>query len=118
MTTETLYNCSFCGKNQEQVLRLIAGPGGIYICDECIDLCNEILEEERATSKPPPDQHTKLQQEATSPNTTARKVYYCSFCGNSQDQVERLIAGPEGFYICDECIGLCTEIIEERAEKQ
>lgn len=37
--------CSFCGKTQEQVKRLIAGPG-VYICDECIDLCQEIIEEE------------------------------------------------------------------------
>ena len=37
--------CSFCGKSQEQVRKLIAGPG-VYICDECVDLCNEILEEE------------------------------------------------------------------------
>jgi ATP-dependent Clp protease ATP-binding subunit ClpX len=37
--------CSFCGKNQEQVRKLIAGPG-VYICDECIELCNEIIEEE------------------------------------------------------------------------
>jgi ATP-dependent Clp protease ATP-binding subunit ClpX len=37
--------CSFCGKSQEQVRKLIAGPG-VYICDECVDLCNEILDEE------------------------------------------------------------------------
>ena len=37
--------CSFCGKGQEQVRKLVAGPG-VYICDECIELCNEILEEE------------------------------------------------------------------------
>jgi ATP-dependent Clp protease ATP-binding subunit ClpX len=37
--------CSFCGKSQKQVKKLIAGPG-VYICDECIDLCNEIIEEE------------------------------------------------------------------------
>src|SRR6266403_3717894 len=37
--------CSFCGKSQRQVKTLIAGPG-VYICDECIDLCNEIIEEE------------------------------------------------------------------------
>ena len=37
--------CSFCGKSQDQVRKLIAGPG-VYICDECIDLCNEIIEEE------------------------------------------------------------------------
>ena len=37
--------CSFCGKNQDQVRRLIAGPQ-VYICDECIELCSEIIEEE------------------------------------------------------------------------
>ncbi|AUZ87313.1 ATP-dependent Clp protease ATP-binding subunit ClpX [Arthrobacter sp. TmT3-37] len=40
-----LLKCSFCGKSQKQVRKLIAGPG-VYICDECIDLCNEIIEEE------------------------------------------------------------------------
>lgn len=37
--------CSFCGKSQQQVKKLIAGPG-VFICDECIDLCSEILAEE------------------------------------------------------------------------
>ena len=37
--------CSFCGKTQQQVIKLIAGPG-VYICDQCIDLCNQIVEEE------------------------------------------------------------------------
>jgi ATP-dependent Clp protease ATP-binding subunit ClpX len=40
-----LLKCNFCGKSQKQVKKLIAGPG-VYICDECIDLCNEIIEEE------------------------------------------------------------------------
>ena len=40
------YVCSFCGKSQEQVRRLIAGPGSVYICDECVELCHEIVEEE------------------------------------------------------------------------
>jgi ClpX C4-type zinc finger len=38
--------CSFCSKAQSRVGKLIAGPGGVYICDECIDLCNQIIEEE------------------------------------------------------------------------
>ena len=42
-----LLKCSFCGKSQKQVKKLIAGPG-VYICDECIDLCNEIIDEEFA----------------------------------------------------------------------
>src|SRR4051794_8909224 len=41
--------CSFCGKSQRQVKKLIAGPG-VYICDECIDLCNEIIDEELASA--------------------------------------------------------------------
>jgi ATP-dependent Clp protease ATP-binding subunit ClpX len=44
---DALLKCSFCGKSQKQVKKLIAGPG-VYICDECIDLCNEIIEEELA----------------------------------------------------------------------
>ena len=44
-----LLKCSFCGKSQKQVKKLIAGSG-VYICDECIDLCNEIIEEELSES--------------------------------------------------------------------
>jgi len=47
--------CSFCGKSQEQVRKLIAGPG-VYICDECVDLCNEILDEELLDSSAPAPQ--------------------------------------------------------------
>lgn len=43
---EELVFCSFCGKNQHQVGRMISGPGGAFICDECIDICNEIIMEE------------------------------------------------------------------------
>ncbi|WIY83501.1 ATP-dependent Clp protease ATP-binding subunit ClpX [Propionimicrobium sp. PCR01-08-3] len=51
-----LFKCSFCGKSQKQVKKLIAGPG-VYICDECIELCNEIIEEEFSddTSSGSPD---------------------------------------------------------------
>src|SRR5690242_20907800 len=45
-TTRVQYHCSFCGKNQDQVRRLIAGPGAVYICDECVELCREIIDEE------------------------------------------------------------------------
>ena len=43
--------CSFCGKNQEDVKKLIAGPS-VYICDECVDLCNDIIEEEIKADDP------------------------------------------------------------------
>jgi ATP-dependent Clp protease ATP-binding subunit ClpX len=45
-----LLKCSFCGKSQKQVKKLIAGPG-VYICDECIELCNEIIEEELSSAQ-------------------------------------------------------------------
>ena len=40
----------------------------------------------------------------------------CSFCGKTEDQVRKLIAGPDGSYICDECVDVCAEIIEEEFE--
>ncbi|MYJ47349.1 MAG: ATP-dependent Clp protease ATP-binding subunit ClpX, partial [Acidimicrobiales bacterium] len=48
-----LLKCSFCGKSQKQVRKLIAGPG-VYICDECIDLCNEIIDDEIETTTETP----------------------------------------------------------------
>ena len=50
------YRCSFCGKSQEEVKKLIAGPT-VYICDECIELCNEIMVEEWAQEKSEDFQH-------------------------------------------------------------
>lgn len=50
-TSRGQYHCSFCGKGQENVRRLIAGPGAVYICDECVDLCREIIDEEQAPAQ-------------------------------------------------------------------
>jgi ATP-dependent Clp protease ATP-binding subunit ClpX len=71
------YRCSFCGKSQDQVQRLIAGPGGVYICDECVDLCREIIEEEQSTVKPRP---------ATGKIPTPRKIF---------DQLNQYVIGQE-----------------------
>jgi ATP-dependent Clp protease ATP-binding subunit ClpX len=73
----TTYRCSFCGKSQDQVQRLIAGPGGVYICDECIDLCREIIEEEQATAKP---------RVSTGKIPTPRKIY---------DQLNQYVIGQD-----------------------
>ncbi|MEO5884287.1 MAG: ATP-dependent Clp protease ATP-binding subunit ClpX, partial [Candidatus Limnocylindrales bacterium] len=53
------YRCSFCGKSQEQVRKLIAGQG-VYICDECINLCQEIIEEEMLEAPRPKQAASKL----------------------------------------------------------
>ncbi|MEK9938210.1 MAG: ClpX C4-type zinc finger protein, partial [Ilumatobacter sp.] len=57
-----LLKCSFCGKSQKQVKKLIAGPG-VYICDECIDLCNEIIEEELTETSEVSFEHLPAPQE-------------------------------------------------------
>lgn len=76
--TRITYRCSFCGKSQDQVQRLIAGPGGVYICDECIDLCREIIEEEQATIAKPRLQAGKI--------PTPKKIY---------EQLSQYVIGQE-----------------------
>ena len=51
MSTRKQYSCSFCQKRQKDVKKLIAGPGGVYICSECIGLCNDLIEEEEVKVK-------------------------------------------------------------------
>src|SRR5256886_9796432 len=65
--TRGQYHCSFCGKSQDQVRRLIAGPGAVYICDECVELCREIISEETT-----PTPRTKV---AASKLPTPKKIY-------------------------------------------
>ncbi|MBD1939999.1 ATP-dependent protease ATP-binding subunit ClpX [Microcoleus sp. FACHB-68] len=70
--------CSFCGKSQEQVRKLIAGPG-VYICDECVDLCNEILDEElfdagSATPQPTPRSEPPQKRRARSGNLSLNQI--------------------------------------------
>ena len=63
----TQYHCSFCGKSRDQVRRLIAGPGSVYICDECIELCREIIEEEASAPGPQPASSPVLADTVPSP---------------------------------------------------
>jgi ATP-dependent Clp protease ATP-binding subunit ClpX len=82
--TKVPYRCSFCGKSQEQVRKLIAGQG-VYICDECINLCQEIIEEEMLDTPRPKPQAAKL------PNprqiTTALDQYVIS-----QDRAKKVLS--------------------------
>ena len=107
--------CSFCGKIQEQVKKLIAGPG-VYICDECIELCNEIIEEELNEdmdvdlgSIPKPreiketlDQYVVGQEQAKIALSVAVYNHYKRInCGMSMDDVELqksnvILLGPTG----------------------
>ena len=107
--------CSFCGKNQDQVKRLIAGPG-VYICDECIDLCSEIIQDEfeesveiDTTSLPKPaeiknylDQYVIGQEKAKKALSVAVYNHYKRIQSNMiEDDVELqksniLLLGPTG----------------------
>ncbi|MFL0773972.1 MAG: ClpX C4-type zinc finger protein, partial [Prochlorococcus sp.] len=64
--------CSFCGKSQDQVRKLIAGPG-VYICDECIDLCNEILDEELIDSQGNARQSSEASRKSAQPSKKSSK---------------------------------------------
>jgi len=76
------YRCSFCGHGQEEVRRLIAGPGAVYICDECVDLCREIIDEEMSGPKadvnlgrvPPPKRIFELLNQYVIGQERAKKV--------------------------------------------
>jgi len=70
--------CSFCGKSQEQVRKLIAGPG-VYICDECVDLCNEILDEElfdsgTAVAQPVPGREMVPEKQRTTTSLSLNQI--------------------------------------------
>jgi ATP-dependent Clp protease ATP-binding subunit ClpX len=69
---DTHLKCSFCGKSQEQVRKLIAGPG-VYICDECVELCNEILEEEPVESESAELLESSVPVKTTADNSSRRR---------------------------------------------
>jgi ribosomal protein L37AE/L43A len=92
---QPVLTCSFCDKQQDQVQRLIAGPGNVHVCDECV----------AAFSKAPEEAQDEKEQR-------------CSFCGKKQGQVRHLTVGSHGANICSECIVLCQEIIAEEQSHQ
>jgi ATP-dependent Clp protease ATP-binding subunit ClpX len=71
---DRLLTCSFCGKNQTQVLKLIAGPG-VYICDECVDLCNEIIVEETGRREKPDPTDDDLAAAARAVNEAVGRLH-------------------------------------------
>jgi ATP-dependent Clp protease ATP-binding subunit ClpX len=85
------YHCSFCGKNQDQVRRLIAGPGAVYICDECVDLCREIIDEETGSHAPTPAKHA--QAASTQRLPSPRSIFdHLSEYVIGQDQAKKVLS--------------------------
>ncbi len=97
-----LLKCSFCGKTQQQVRKLIAGPG-VYVCDECIEKTGRVIGTGEVAATP-----LSAVKSVDEDAVTAK----CSFCGKRRNQVSGLAAAA-GVMICTECLALCGEIIAE-----
>jgi AraC-like DNA-binding protein len=96
--------CSFCGKTQRQVKKLIAGTG-VYICEQCIDKADRVIATGEVAATP------LSALESVDETVAAAK---CSFCGKRRAQVSGLAAAAGGT-ICTECLSLCHEINDEAA---
>jgi hypothetical protein len=83
--------CSFCNKSQRDVRKLIAGPN-VYICDECVDICNDILAEDRK-DMPPPD-----------PEWPRSTIHACALCLLPVGIEEAIVVMNRGF-LCQGCRG-------------
>ena len=99
--------CSFCGKDQDQVRKLIAGPS-VYICDECVDLCNDILERECEHETPV----GQAPQRTTIFDLDAR----CTLCHLPKPS-EELLPVPDRGFICAVCVDAVKAAAEEREER-
>ena len=103
--------CTFCGKQQSEVGKLIGGPG-VYICDECVPLAEGVISSGAAASTP-------RGQMAAAPEQDQRAR--CSFCGKYRHQVPGLAVFPAEVggkpaavaAVCTECLDLCDEIIAD-----
>jgi ATP-dependent protease Clp ATPase subunit len=106
--------CSFCGKTLDEVRALVPGQPSVFICDECVDLCRDIIAEEieqearrRIRERGAADATARQTSE---PERGERSQLACSFCGKDQADVQKLIAGPT-VYICDACVRRCGDVL-------
>src|SRR5206468_4861598 len=84
------YSCSFCGKSQDKVRKIIAGPT-VYICDECIDLCNDIIEDE--VDQQGTERHSSQPSPIESSDTSGEAV--CYGCGELRHPSELIFTVRE-----------------------
>ena len=101
--------CTFCGRHQKQVKKLIAGPS-VYICNRCVDLANDVINDGQPVT-------TQVAVLSAGPEQDPRAQ--CSFCGKRRDQVAGLVVSSAqtsrntAATTCNECVDLCAEIITE-----
>ncbi len=109
--------CSFCGKAQKEVRKLIAGPGYVAICETCTDKAAQVLATGVAAATPLSSLKPVPRPATADDGPAATAAARCSFCGKGRRQVSGLAmaAGTVtgGVTICDECLALCREIIDE-----
>jgi hypothetical protein len=96
-TADPKLHCSFCGKSQDEIRKLIAGPN-VHICDECVDLCNDILEGE-------------AEAESTTGTTALHAIASCALCRLPKDATELRMIGEKGV-VCVECIDAVRGVAE------
>jgi len=89
-------HCTFCGKSGVEVKKMIGGPPPLFICDGCVENYSERATREEASGASLRDG--------------------CSFCGKGRREV-RVLLGGEKTTICDECLGLCRDILEEELRR-
>jgi len=88
--------CSFCGKHQDEVRKVIAGPD-VYICDECIDLCNDVIERECEAEEGPGDRPAQADSFTTGAT--------CVLC-DLPKPVDELVPLPEHGFMCMTCVDI------------
>ncbi|HEX5418221.1 MAG TPA: ClpX C4-type zinc finger protein [Chloroflexota bacterium] len=94
--------CAFCGKPEAKVHELVKGPDGVTICNECLQLCTEIIAGER-TQPPQPPKSSQGSEDGRTPGGRV-SIFFCSFCGREHAAVERMVAGPRSVFICNVCV--------------
>ena len=114
ITNQLLQCCSVCGKGVHEVHRLAAAPN-VFICNDCVEFCSGVLPEENQQESQP--KRSTLSSNQKPAEKIVDKLLYCSFCGKSQHEVVKLIAGPSVF-ICNDCVELCNGIIFEEGQQE
>jgi hypothetical protein len=102
-TNKTSVTCSFCGKHQDEVRKMVAGPT-VYICDECIDLCNDIIAKEDSAEASNPDLQPSI---VGSPSVSV----LCIVCHLPKPATEVLTV-PEAGFVCHPCADAIRAVAE------
>ena len=99
-------SCSFCGKNQSEVRKLVAGPA-VHICDECVELCKNIVAQEADASESRKTQAAKAK---------AKESRLCGICMEPRE-TDELIFLPHAAYMCAGCLEELQAVRDRQAEK-